>query len=190
MLAAAIFIVAVLGWIVLRRRADASVDLSRRDRQHAALLRLAATHALHVAGDVVSGELEGVAFRAEAGTRGMLFDGDVVLSASCSSDIRLVAWPREPPDGVTEGLGRERMTGDEVFDARFAVFASPRGAVELLDAETRKELVGLVAAATCIRGGEVMLLLPGIPSGRTLLSSVRLVGRIAERCKAIGPSQV
>jgi hypothetical protein len=186
MLAVAVFIVAVLGWVLLRRRADASVDASRRDRQRAAVLRIGAAHDLHVEGDAASGEVLGIAVRVEAGTRGMLFDGDVVLSTPCSSDIRLVAWPREPPDEVTDGLGRELTTGDEVFDSRFAVFASSPNVIDALTADTRRELVDFVTTATCVRDGVAMLLLPGIPSDRAFLELVRLMGRISHDCGALG----
>jgi hypothetical protein len=186
LLAAVFFIVGVLGWILLRRTRGSSDPAALASLQREALSRLATANGLRIEQDVAHGEIDGFAFRVETGTRGFLFDGDVVLSASCASDVRLVVWPRDPPDDAIAGLGKERASGDEPFDARFATFASSPEVMEVLDVELRDSLYELVTAAIFVRNREAVLLLPGVPSDRALVTSVQLLGRFAKRCAKLG----
>jgi hypothetical protein len=182
-----LFAFAVLGWMTLRRVArragDPSLELYVRD----ALRALAETSGLRFdAGTpggscAVCGAEDGIEFRVEPGTRGMLFDGDVVIAASCSSEGRVVVWPRDPPDDVIEGLGEERPTRDPVFDARFAVFASSSDEMRFIkDPMTRDAIYELGIVALVIRDDEAVLLLPGIPDGDALQSAAALLARVAQ----------
>src|SRR5687767_9186289 len=102
------FALAALGWILLRRRARRPGDASRERQLGGALRALAQASGLRVEARssdsgpcMVSGTEGSVAFRIEPGTRGMLFDGDVLVVAPCPSPPgRVVVWPREPPDEV------------------------------------------------------------------------------------------
>jgi hypothetical protein len=188
LIAIVIFILAVIGWIVLNRLARRPGDHEREQRLREALQRLAVESKLTFDSGPPGGtsfirwEEDGISFRVEPGTRGFPFDGDVVLIASCATDGTVVAWPREPPDEVVEGLGRERSTADETFDSRFAVFASSLTVMRsILDETIRGALMALGVVALVVRDGEALLLLAGVPSSRALRATSILLARIAER---------
>lgn len=173
MLTAAIALaVASIAWGILRGRARRAGDPSRARRMREALHELAVENQLafepasDARVDAVSGEKDGVRFCIEAGTRGMLFDGDIVVISPCASDDRVVVWPRDPPNAVIEGLGEERTTGDRVFDARFASFWSSGAMAHLaVDEETRRSFYQLGIVAPVVREREALLLLPGGAGG-------------------------
>lgn len=183
-----VFTVGVLGWGILRARARRPDDPVRAAELDTKIRALASPDGFRVEPETdgvtaLSGETDGVALRVEAGTRGYLFDGDVVLIAPCESASRLVVWPREPPDDVVDGLGVERSTGDEVFDARYAAFCSSREMLDrVLDATTRSALTDLGLGAIVVGPGEALLLLPGVPSRSALRTCGALLARVAKRC--------
>jgi hypothetical protein len=179
-----------IAWGVIRDRARRAGDPDRAQRMQHALRRLAAENRLEFeqggAGraDAVSGEKDGVRFRMEAGTRGLAFDGDVVVVTSCASDERLVVWPRDPPDAVVDGLGEERPTRDPVFDARFASFSSSAALARVtVDEEMRGSLYELGIVALVVREREALLLLPGVPSSESFEASTSLLTAVASRCE-------
>jgi len=194
------FALAALGWAVLRGPARRSGGGARGLKLDEALRALAEAAELRFeprSSDgspcTVSGSENGVAFRIEPGTRGMLFDGDVAIVATCPSALgRVVVWPREPPDAVIEGLGQERSTGDAVFDARFAVFSSSAAAMLVLsDPTLRRAFHDLGIVALVIQDDdEAVLLLPGVPDRDALGSATALLACVVTRCRRAGDRPV
>ena len=130
----------------------------------------------------LSGTVDGLAFRVEPGNRGLPWDGDSIFCAACPLSAALVVWPRDAPDEVTDGLGDERPTRDEQFDARFSVFSSsPQAPRAVLDETVRAGIFELGIVALVVRDQEAVLLLPGIPSTLALQKAADLLAAVVER---------
>jgi hypothetical protein len=184
----ALLAVGAVAFPVLRRIARRPGNVEREARVRGRLTKLAEECGLTVeAGPTdgsyfLSGALGDLPFRVEPGTRGMPFDGDSVVCAACPLDATVVVWPRDAPDEVTEGLGEERPTRDEQFDARFSVFASSDKAPRrVLDETVRAGLFELGIVALVLRDREAMLLLPGIPSTLALQKAAELLAAVVAR---------
>jgi hypothetical protein len=128
------------------------------------------------------------ALRLVAGDEGHDFDAGAtsLVRSARTAPYRGVAYgalavfPRAPSDAAIETWGEEIATGDEVFDARFAVLArAPRDAVAaLIGPVLRRRLLALETPALVLDEHGATLLLPGVPNAPTLERAVAVLDAV------------
>jgi hypothetical protein len=117
-----------------------------------------------------------------ANCRTFEYDGGAAVVARVEAPAaRVAAWPREPPDSIVS-FGNETLTGDETFDARFALLGLEPAAIRaLFDENTRASLLALGAPALVVDAGVLSLLLGDVPSNEEFDVATALIGRLARQ---------